>query len=130
MEPNHELPPVEGIPHPTPSKGIESSPVAPEKIGNLQPLTPPTTQPIMPPPIPAALPVPGLQSLSSTPPSTPITDMIADDADLIEKEWVQKAKSIVAQTAQDPHTQNKEMSKLKAQYVKTRYNKDFKLSEG
>lgn len=53
---------------------------------------------------------------------------IADDADLIEKEWVMRAKHIVEQTKQDPYTQNKEVTKLKAEYLKKRYNKDVKLS--
>lgn len=54
---------------------------------------------------------------------------IADDNDLIEKEWVLKAKEIVAQTAHDPHLQNKAISRFKADYLKKRYNKDIKLSE-
>lgn len=62
---------------------------------------------------------------------TPLVPLpqIADDTDLIEKEWVIKAKHIVAQTAQDPYLQNKEMSKVKADYLKKRYNKDLKLAE-
>ena len=54
---------------------------------------------------------------------------MADDLDLIEKEWVNKAKAIVMQTRSDPHNQNKEMNKFKADYMKKRYNKDIKLSE-
>jgi hypothetical protein len=54
---------------------------------------------------------------------------IADDTDLIEKEWVLKAKEIVARTAHDPHLQNKEMNRFKADYLKKRYNKEVKLSE-
>jgi hypothetical protein len=54
---------------------------------------------------------------------------IADDNDLIEKEWIIKAKEIVAQTAHDPHLQNKEMTKFKAEYLKKRYNKELRLSE-
>jgi len=56
------------------------------------------------------------------------TPAIADDADLIEKEWVDKAKEIVARTREDPHQQNKEMSRVKADYLKKRYNKDLKTS--
>lgn len=55
---------------------------------------------------------------------------IADDTDLIEKEWVEKAKEIVQHTKDDPYLQNKEMNKMKADYLKKRYNKDIKLSEG
>jgi hypothetical protein len=58
------------------------------------------------------------------------TGMIADDADLIEKEWVIRAKGIVLQTKDDPHTQNREMNKVKADYLKKRYNKDLKVIEG
>lgn len=79
--------------------------------------------PVMPQ-IPTAVTVtdPSLQvPMTSTP-------GIADDADLIEKEWVEKAKSIVAQTKNDPRQQNFEMSKIKAEYMKQRYNKDLKLS--
>lgn len=52
---------------------------------------------------------------------------IADDNDLIEKEWVEKAKQIVEHTKLDPHMQNKEMGKMKADYLKKRYNKDVKI---
>ncbi len=50
----------------------------------------------------------------------------ASDIDLIEKEWVLKAKAIVAHTHGDPYTQNKEINKIKADYIKKRYNKDIK----
>lgn len=53
----------------------------------------------------------------------------ADDTDLIEKEWVEKAKQIVAATHEDPYTQNKEMSRFKADYLKKRYNKDLRVDE-
>ncbi len=61
--------------------------------------------------------------------SIPDLPLIADDADLIEKEWVLKAKAIVAQTAHDPNLQTKEMGKVKAEYLKKRYNKNLKLDE-
>jgi len=54
--------------------------------------------------------------------------MIADDTDLIEKEWVEKAKQLVDKTKNDPYNQNKEISKFKANYIKKRYNKDVQLS--
>lgn len=54
---------------------------------------------------------------------------LADDSDLIEKEWVDKAKQIVAATREDPYVQNKELSKFKADYLKKRYGKDMKLEE-
>lgn len=65
----------------------------------------------------------------SPPLPTPTDDLSADDADLIEKEWVLRAKTIVNRTKDDPHTQNKEINKVKADYIKKRYNKDVKMSE-
>jgi hypothetical protein len=55
------------------------------------------------------------------------SNLSAADVDLIEKEWVEKAKAIVARTHGDPFTQNKEINKIKADYIKKRYNKDIKL---
>lgn len=53
----------------------------------------------------------------------------AADVDLIEKEWVVKAKQIVEHTKEDPHEQLRVMSKFKADYMKKRYNKDIKVSD-
>ena len=57
------------------------------------------------------------------------TPRIADDTDLIEKEWVIKAKEIIARTKHDPYQQNKEVERMKVCYRKKRYNKDVKLTE-
>lgn len=67
--------------------------------------------------------------LPATPSGDPAMPSIADDTDLIEKEWVVKAKEIVARTKQDPYQQNKEVEHMKADYMKKRYNKDIKTSE-
>jgi hypothetical protein len=53
----------------------------------------------------------------------------AEDTDLIEKEWVLRAKQIVEHTREDPHEQQRALSQMKADYMKKRYNKDIKLSE-
>lgn len=53
---------------------------------------------------------------------------VAGDDEVIEKEWVDKAKKIVSQTKDDPYQQEKEVSKLQADYLKKRYGKDVKLS--
>jgi len=88
-------------------------------------------------PYPTGLPDPqgggvtGISQPAASPAVSPVIDpaLIADDTDLIEKEWVNKAKAIVERTKNDPHTQNKEMTKIKADYLKKRYNKDIKLPE-
>lgn len=53
----------------------------------------------------------------------------ASDTDLIEKEWVERAKQIVDHTREDPYEQQKALSQMKADYMKKRYNKDIKLPE-
>ncbi|MDZ7744337.1 MAG: hypothetical protein U5K77_01070 [Candidatus Saccharibacteria bacterium] len=56
----------------------------------------------------------------------PSTPPIADDVDLIEKEWVHKAKEIVEHTKDDPYKQNQQMNQVRADYLKKRYNKEIK----
>jgi hypothetical protein len=70
--------------------------------------------------------VPAAPLTVTTQPTNPVA---ADDSELIEKEWVQKAKQIVASTKDDPYTQNKEINRFKADYLKKRYNKDIKVEE-
>lgn len=53
----------------------------------------------------------------------------AEDTDLIEKEWVLRAKQIVDHTREDPHEQQRALSQMKADYMKKRYNKDIKLAD-
>lgn len=53
--------------------------------------------------------------------------LVASDDDVIEKEWVNKAKQIVAQTRDDPHAQEREVSKLQADYMQKRFGKEIKL---
>jgi hypothetical protein len=68
---------------------------------------------------------------SNSTPSLPIqTPAVADDVDLIEKDWVLKVKQIVAKTRGDPYAQTKAINKLRADYLKKRYNKELKLIDG
>lgn len=53
----------------------------------------------------------------------------AEDSDLIEKEWVDRAKQIVEHTREDPYEQQRALSEMKADYLKKRYNKDIKLHD-
>jgi len=53
----------------------------------------------------------------------------AADSDLIEKEWVNKAKQIVEHTKDDPYEQQRVIGKFKADYMKKRYDKDIKVSD-
>jgi hypothetical protein len=71
---------------------------------------------------PIAIPVQDVKTPSKSQ-STSTSGMSASDADLIEKQWVNRAKAIVAQTQDDPYKQKKEMGKVKADYIKKRFNK-------
>lgn len=53
----------------------------------------------------------------------------ADDEDVIEKEWVSRAKAIVNSTKDNPRVQSKELGKFKAEYIKKRFNKDIKTAK-
>lgn len=84
--------------------------------------------PAAPAPMPAPVPMQGgqptmQQSIAASLP------MEAQDIDLIEKAWVEKAKMIVARTHGDPYLQNKALSQVKADYIQKRYGREIKVSE-
>jgi hypothetical protein len=56
-------------------------------------------------------------------------NLAAEDGDLIEKAWVQKAKAIIEYTKADPYNQNREINKVKKDYIQKRYQKDVKLTD-
>lgn len=59
----------------------------------------------------------------------PVVPTTADDNDLIEKEWLLKAKKIVKDNRDDPHRQSKELTLFKSDYMQKRYNKTIKMGE-
>ncbi len=76
--------------------------------------------------------VPPLPSITPSAPSDPVVQQdtnptVAADEDLIEREWVEKAKKVIAETKHDPHLQEAEVSKLQADYLQKRYGKTVKL---
>jgi hypothetical protein len=80
----------------------------------------PAPAPPMPPPVLQQ----SQQSTAAQPGASSATaGLQAQDTDLIEKEWVERAKTIVAQTQDDPYKQKDEMSKFKVDYIKKRFNK-------
>lgn len=56
------------------------------------------------------------------------TPLVANDDDLIEKEWVDKAKKIIVQTKDDPYAREQEVGKLQADYLRKRYGKELGAS--
>lgn len=51
--------------------------------------------------------------------------LLAADEDLIEKEWVDKAKKIITETKDDPYAREAAVVKLQADYLRKRYGKEL-----
>lgn len=83
-------------------------------------------QPFTPPPLPVIEPVAQAPTGTSTQDNAQLPTVAADD-DLIEKEWVEKAKQVVAGTRDDPYAQDAAVGKLQADYLKKRYGKVISL---
>ena len=92
--------------------------VAPEKRPELGVVQAEAAQVAMP-----ALPTPIITTAPD--PVSSLTDdaQTAADVDLIEKEWVDKAKKIIAETRDDPYRREREISKLQIEYVRKRYGR-------
>lgn len=61
--------------------------------------------------------------------TTTDSPLIAGDEDLIEKEWVDKAKKIISDTKEDPYMRDEAVSKLQVEYIKKRYGRSINLEE-
>lgn len=67
----------------------------------------------------------GTQASSTAPPVDPAIDALtASDADIIEKEWVDKADTIMAARANDPAGEEEAEEDLSQAYLKKRFNID------
>ena len=75
---------------------------------------------------PVHVPQPIVSSDDST--ASDATPVVAADDDLIEKEWVDKAKAIIVKTKDDPYQRELQVGKLQADYLKKRYGKDLGAS--
>lgn len=134
MEPNYNQPvipaaqPQENLPQPQGAAELpytanpEQPAAAAEQAASQGQPAPIVNQPQQPAPAASSAQMAQIQAATSVPD-------IADDTDLIEKEWVIKAKQIVEQTKADPYLQSRELNKIKAEYIKKRYNKDVKVPE-
>lgn len=89
-------------------------------------LTQATAVPIVP-----QLPVPPLMQdnqVTSDPRSQ--NPLVADDVDVIEKQWVDRAKKIIQETKDDPYQKEQEVSRLQADYLQKRFGVQVKLPQG
>lgn len=89
-------------------------------------------QPGPPPPPPPTAPLP--PQVVALPTVTQVDDTtvgptIANDDDVIEKEWVDKAKKIIADTQNDPYRREQEVNRLQVDYLRKRYGKELGVSD-
>ena len=79
---------------------------------------------VLPQPIPIVQPTvdPGAAQSAT---SDDAAALIANDDDLIEKEWVDKAKKIIAETKDDPYRREVEIGKLQIEYIRKRYGREI-----
>lgn len=136
QSPQSPIPDGAYIPPPPPPDQANLAPAGQPPVPGLSPI-PATQQPSIPlpqqpgqPGQPVAQPQPQAVPLPDVPTTTNngLAGMI-DDGDLIEKEWVHKAKSIVDRNRDDPFRQSEELTEVKAEYMKQRYDKDIKLDK-
>lgn len=72
---------------------------------------------------------PASDATTQASPSTLATPIVAADEDLIEKEWVDKAKEIIEQTKDDPHARTQRVNELQRDYLQKRFGKVVGASE-
>ena len=130
---------------PAPQFRPESQPVSPEQQGDYLPnqetvgeqshereqnmqqvdrqTAPPVPLPVTPPPQQVPVPTHVVQDDTAT--AGPV---LASDDDLIEKEWVDKAKKIITETQNDPYRREQEVTKLQIDYLRKRYGKELGTS--
>lgn len=54
---------------------------------------------------------------------------VAGDDDQIEKEWVDKTKQIINETAHDPHKREVAINALRREYLRKRYGKEVSTAD-
>lgn len=139
---NPELPSPQFTPEQAPvrqGQGQEYAPQlpTPEQVGNRTPereqymqqvdrAPQPPRQPVAVAPV-TPLPTPAAPQSPTQPVAT--SPALANDDDLIEKEWVDKAKQIIAETRNDPYRREQEVGRLQADYLFKRYGKELGVAE-
>lgn len=120
-DPTKQGPSVERVPAvPGSERGIETGAERKEQIAEASAIAADAGLPlILPPPIVVD---DSVVIISTVPSDTPL---IAGDDDLIEKEWVDRAKKIVTETRNDPYSREEAVSKLQSDYLKKRYGREL-----
>lgn len=127
-QPNSSPRPEQQRPEASPRQTeVQPAPVAPE-VAPSGP-TQPVARPQLPDPVQSAAPapVPGQPGSDPNPASgVHAGPSVANDVDVIEKEWVDQANKIVEQTKNDPYLEEEAVEALQIDYLKKRYGRDVK----
>lgn len=114
---------------PNPEIGFEQKKEHAERVGEASPLNNDTLTPQLPVlPAPVVSPIEPNQTSQGLP-SSDDNPLVANDDDLIEKEWVDRAKKIILQTKDDPFRREQEVSRLQADYLRKRYGRELGAPE-
>lgn len=100
------------------------NPERPERAASQEKLTQPPAASVQPASIALPTPVTPVADDTTTQQADDLPAVAADE-DLIEKEWVDKAKKIIADTRDDPYRREREVGRLQADYLKKRYGKEL-----
>jgi hypothetical protein len=57
------------------------------------------------------------------------TQAVIPDSEHIERSWIDKTRAVISQAREDPYIQKNEVSKIKAEYIQKRFNKEIKTEE-
>lgn len=130
MDPQLEKTPGLALPSPAAEQGQYGA--APPEVMYAGAEHAPQQSPPMPPVVAAAqVPTDPMADPAVASQTVPAGDPTASDADNdeLDREWIEKAKAIVEQTKHDPRLESNELSKVKADYLRIRYNKQIKVAE-
>lgn len=105
----------------SPERAGERTPEREQNMKAVDQQVAPMPMPVIPMPMPQPVP-------AQPAPQVVVNDdnpALAGDDDLIEKEWVDKAKKIIVETKDDPYLREREVNKLQADYLRKRYGKEL-----
>lgn len=90
----------------------------------------PQPQPVpLPMPAQVAIPVPPAPTPATPTPDPGVSNPIAaNDDDVIEKEWVDRAKQVIIQTKDNPYAREKAIGELQRDYLAKRYGRQVGAS--
>jgi hypothetical protein len=107
---------------PTPESGIETGVDRREQVAESRAIASDASSaaaPIMP------IATPVIQPVDDSTTAVSVGPMVAADEDVIEKEWVDKAKQIIIETKDDPYQRSTRVSELQRDYLSKRYGKNL-----